>query len=85
MTQIWIREVAGWETEVMAISFDTLFAVRLLSLSHFLLVPQMASGTTDDIPRREMGFSPHLPRRSTIFGPPMDKNNAVRKLDHSDQ
>ena len=61
----------------MAISFDTLFAVRLLSLSHFLLVPQMASGTTDDIPRREMGFSPHLPRRSTIFGPPMDKNNAV--------
>ena len=56
-----------------------------LSLSHILLVPQMASGTTDDIPRREMGFSPHLPRRLTIFGPPMDKNNAVRKLDHSDQ
>ena len=52
-------------------------------LSHFLLVPQMAFGTTDDIPKREMGFSPHHPRRLTPFGPPVDENIAVRKL-HSD-
>ena len=39
------RKGVEGETEVMAISFDTFFAVRLLSLSHFLLVPQMALGT----------------------------------------